>query len=286
MKILKKTRISTIFVSLTILCTGVLGKTISNPTQTPKKEANVKQLGKELLNLLQDLTKKYIKISCPCCPSNQSCAIETNTDAAIEEQQADRKKDIQRAIELIEKGADVNAINENGTSPLYLATLLDDLQLVKILLQKNAQLENEIMSPLIVNIMFGGKKEILDLLLAYGANVNAQINKIWHTPLMVAVSKNNLELTKLLLEKNADVNIQAAMIIPNIECSFTALNIAIAMNNIKIVELLLENGANPNIKSKVEIDTDDKKEKTALEQAKKEDSKKEIIDLLLRHGAK
>jgi len=70
-------------------------------------------------------------------------------------------------------GADVNTQNESGTTPLGWAG-------------------------------YYGYKELVELLIAEGADVNANSNGT--TPLNNAVSTDRLEVTALLIEKGADVN--------------------------------------------------------------------------------
>jgi ankyrin repeat protein len=80
--------------------------------------------------------------------------------------------------------------------------------------------------------------KIVQLLLAYGANVNGG-GWIVGYPLMEAAREGHFEIAKLLLEKGADVNIMA-------DEGFTALDAAIAKNRVEVVQLLLNKGANPN----------------------------------------
>jgi ankyrin repeat protein len=70
-------------------------------------------------------------------------------------------------------GSDVNAQNESGTTPLGWA-------------------------------VYYGYKELIELLIAEGADVNANSNG--RTPLHCAVLTDRLEATELLIEKGANVN--------------------------------------------------------------------------------
>ncbi|MFC1842891.1 ankyrin repeat domain-containing protein [Candidatus Dependentiae bacterium] len=294
MKILKKSLLSATLLVLITPCIKAESqdKTASNQVEAQKKETEAQKLGKELLDLLQGIVRKNLKMCCPCCPGNQSCTIDTKTalrqaqDDREDEKEQEKEKDIQKAIDLIEKGADVNYVTGMGASPLGAAVTLDNLELVKLLLQKNANPEpSDISSPLIANIIFGEKIEIAKLLIENGANVNFQTCN-GQTPLMLAITKNKLELVRLLIEKGADVNTQAKIEMASLKMSFTALAIAVGMQNLPMVELLLENGADPSIKNKDGQNQDKYKDgKTALEQAKEFDNK-ELIEILLKYEAK
>lgn len=89
---------------------------------------------------------------------------------------AAKEGDIDAVEEFLEKGADINMQNKDGSTALMWAA-------------------NE------------GFEEIVKLLLQKGAAVNIQDNA-GNTALMVAASKGFKEILKLLLQKGADVNMQ------------------------------------------------------------------------------
>jgi ankyrin repeat protein len=76
---------------------------------------------------------------------------------------------------LLSHGADVNAKDKFGLTPLHWATLHD----------------NEVSA---------------DVLLAHGADVNAKDDEVGNTPLIIAAGQGYEDVTKLLLAKGADVN--------------------------------------------------------------------------------
>jgi len=87
------------------------------------------------------------------------------------------KEDIDSLAKALEsKSGDLEAKNEQGKSPLYLA------------IEK-------------------GNTKIIALLLAAGADINTQ-EKFGYTPLAIAAMRGNLDLVKLLLEKGAKTNIE------------------------------------------------------------------------------
>ena len=79
-------------------------------------------------------------------------------------------------------------------------------------------------SPLLFAATFG-HKEIAELLIANGADVNTKIDKIGMTPLHIATGQGYKEIVELLIAKGADVNAK-----------------------VEITELLIANGADVNAK--------------------------------------
>ena len=76
-----------------------------------------------------------------------------------------------------------------------------------------------------------GNKEIAEMLIAKGANLNIQ-DEDGDVPLHIAVANGNNEIVELLLKKEADINIAGAY-------GLTPLHIAVAQDDKKTVALLL-----------------------------------------------
>jgi ankyrin repeat protein len=111
------------------------------------------------------------------------------------------------AIELIEQGADVDAAQGDGATPLHWAAYKIDLELVR-------------------------------MLLARGARPNA-VNRYGSSPLAEAVKAANLELVGLLLEAGADVDA------PNLDGE-TALMLAARTGSVEVAKRLVAHGADVN----------------------------------------
>ena len=79
---------------------------------------------------------------------------------------------------LLDNGADVNARDRNGSTPLFYATIEYD----------------------------GGKRDKVELLLDYGAKVDVKNLHDGGTPLHNSARCGNVEAAKLLLEAGANVN--------------------------------------------------------------------------------
>jgi ankyrin repeat protein len=115
------------------------------------------------------------------------------------------------------------------------------MQTVKYLLEtyKNININNLDMYGY-SSLHFASKSnyEITKILLEYGAHVNI-IGHNNFTPLYFAINGKNLEIIKLLIENGANVNI---LVIDNI----SPLHISININRKDITEILINNGANIN----------------------------------------
>jgi len=110
---------------------------------------------------------------------------------------------------LIEKGADINAQDNNGLTPQYQAAMLRNLKMVMLLLEKGADKEaqnNDGNTPLHV-ATHSGNEAMATLLLHNGADIEAQ-NNDGNTPLHVATHSGNETMATLLLQKGADIEAQ------------------------------------------------------------------------------
>ena len=120
--------------------------------------------------------------------------------------QAIDKNDTAQVLALIKNGADVNALDENGATPLSKACRWNYVGIVKILL-------------------------------ANGATVDAPRSKTGRTPLMVANAYlSGITVTKLLVEHGANVNASA-------DDGTTVLMFAAKYSKSDNVEYLLAHGA-------------------------------------------
>lgn len=143
---------------------------------------------------------------------------------------------------LILHGADVNHINGYGyyNSSIWLAKIANAYETGKVLIKHGArfdifdEIDNCYVSP-------DGTEhyENLDFLLKCGANPNQGTKDNIFSPLMYAVSKNNISAARLLLKYGADVNAVT-------KDGGTALRIAVILNLPEMAGLLIEYGADVN----------------------------------------
>ncbi len=125
-----------------------------------------------------------------------------------------------------------------------------------------------------------GQKQVIQLLIMRGVNVNARGN-FGETALMMASYWGHKDIVELLLRENADVNLQdnggaTALMMAVVEKEYL-YSIAGGGNRLQTVGMLLAAGALCNIR--------DNENKTALDYAK-QTGNKNIISLLERVEAK
>jgi ankyrin repeat protein len=151
---------------------------------------------------------------------------------------ADRKLD--RARELISKGANVNPRTTRYCTALHVATLNGPIDSVKLLVENGAVVnvgDNEGKTPL-HDAAVNNHTEIAEYLIEKGANVNARTN-FCGTPLHIAAAWGRKEMIGLLIEKGADINARDS----NGE---TAMHIAVRGYHAEIVKLLIDKKADIN----------------------------------------
>ncbi|KAE8454139.1 hypothetical protein EG329_005063 [Mollisiaceae sp. DMI_Dod_QoI] len=120
---------------------------------------------------------------------------------------------------------------------------------------------------------FGGKKDIVTILLQYGARPDTRANNMPHTALQIASRDGHKDIVDILLEYGADVNAPPAK-----DQGATALQFACIQGYLGSAFCLLENGANVNAPG-AEIDG-----RTALQGAA-EHGRLDMVQMLLNAGA-
>ena len=144
---------------------------------------------------------------------------------------------------LLNKGADVNAKDEDGETPLYRASFWNLVGIAKLLIENGADVNAKDtygFTPLYW-ASYKGYADIAKFLIDNGADVNAQNNYGW-APLYCALDLNQIGIAKLLIKNGADVDAQ------NKE-GWTPLHKAAFWEKIDIVKVLIENGVDPSIKN-------------------------------------
>ena len=121
---------------------------------------------------------------------------------------------------------------------------------------------------------FFGHKEVAELLIAEGAEVNVKNNRKV-TPLHIAARRDHKEVAEVLITKGANMNAK------NLN-GWTPLFNATSEGHMKTAELLIAEGANVNAK---EAEGRTRQGRTPLDWAIFF-NKTEIADLLRKHGGK
>lgn len=108
---------------------------------------------------------------------------------------------------LIEEGADINAKDNNGLSPLFFAALFEDWDSVKTLIEFGADINTKNInddSPLAFAVK-DKRNEMVYELIKLGADINIRCYR-GATPIFFAVFNKDWELAKFLKLHGADVN--------------------------------------------------------------------------------
>ena len=165
----------------------------------------------------------------------------TEPDGATALHWAAHRNDLEIAELLIRAGANVNAVNDYGVTPLYLACTNASSPMLEKLLNGGAN-PNVVLpsgeTPL-MTCSWTGSPDAVRLLLARGADVNARETRRGQTALMWALEQKHLEVTRALIEGEADVGARS-------KSGFTPLLFAAKQGELESVRILLAAGANVN----------------------------------------
>ena len=181
--------------------------------------------------------------------------------------------DLAQVEALLKEGADVNAHDKYGRSPLFIAVEADHRDVAELLIAHGADVNNIpcVSKSLICSasvtdylpLAAAANKEMAELLIAHGANVNAY-DTHGDTPLATA---RNKDIAELLIAHGADVRARHKAS----ECS--PLVNPVAGDRMDVVEVLLANGADVNANCATGI--------TPLYNV----GNKKMAELLIAHGA-
>lgn len=148
-------------------------------------------------------------------------------------------------LDLTEDYAINKLLLENGAHPknknLFYAIKSGNYDLVNLLIQYGADVNNKESFPLLLASIEIANLEIATLLIEKGANVNLPYGYEGTTPLIAAVKKGDLNLVMLFLEKGADINLKDEFQTP--------LMYAVSGGYFDIVKILLEKGADTAFKN-------------------------------------
>jgi len=146
-------------------------------------------------------------------------------------------------LDLIRGGADVNATNAYGRTPLMWASGLGCNKSLQVLLANRANVEakDALGQTALMNAAEAGQTEAVKVLIAHGANV-AGTNNLGYTPLFYAAKDGRIDALDILLEKGSAINAQDSS-------GDTALMVAVITAHTEVASALLRAGANPSLKA-------------------------------------
>jgi uncharacterized protein len=146
---------------------------------------------------------------------------------------------------LIDKKADVNTAQVDGTTALHWAIRSDDLEMTEMLLKAGARASaaNQAGATPMLLAAMNGNAAILNRLMQAGADPNAPISQTGDTPLMIAARTGTIDAVRVLLDHGAKVNVKETW------GGTTALMWAVSERHPDVARLLLDRGADVNAKS-------------------------------------
>ncbi|XP_055358620.1 ankyrin-3 isoform X48 [Betta splendens] len=148
---------------------------------------------------------------------------------------AARAGNLEKVLDYIKSGVEINICNQNGLNALHLASKEGHVEVVAELLKLGATVDAATKkgNTALHIASLAGQTEVVKELVTNGANVNAQ-SQNGFTPLYMAAQENHLEVVRFLLENSASQSMAT-------EDGFTPLAVALQQGHDQVVSLLLEN---------------------------------------------
>ncbi|XP_013764869.1 ankyrin-3 isoform X14 [Pundamilia nyererei] len=148
---------------------------------------------------------------------------------------AARAGNLEKVLDYLKSGVEINICNQNGLNALHLASKEGHVEVVAELLKLGATVDAATKkgNTALHIASLAGQTEVVKELVTNGANVNSQ-SQNGFTPLYMAAQENHLEVVRFLLENSASQSIAT-------EDGFTPLAVALQQGHDQVVSLLLEN---------------------------------------------
>ncbi|XP_073683772.1 ankyrin-1 isoform X1 [Garra rufa] len=157
------------------------------------------------------------------------------TDSNASYLRAARAGNIEKALDYIKSGVDINICNQNGLNALHLASKEGHVEVVAELIKIGAAVDAATKkgNTALHIASLAGQADVVKELVNNGANINAQ-SQNGFTPLYMAAQENHLDVVKFLLDNGSSQSIAT-------EDGFTPLAVALQQGHDQVVSLLLEN---------------------------------------------
>ncbi|ULT94536.1 hypothetical protein L3Y34_003779 [Caenorhabditis briggsae] len=155
---------------------------------------------------------------------------------------AARAGDLEKVLELLRAGTDINTSNANGLNSLHLASKEGHSEVVRELIKRQAQVDAATRkgNTALHIASLAGQSLIVTILVENGANVNVQsVNGF--TPLYMAAQENHEDVVRYLLNHGANQALST-------EDGFTPLAVALQQGHDRVVAVLLENDAKGKVR--------------------------------------
>ncbi|XP_042326247.1 ankyrin-2 [Sceloporus undulatus] len=169
------------------------------------------------------------------CNNGESKDLEALSDSNASFLRAARAGNLDKVVEFLKGGIDINTCNQNGLNALHLAAKEGHVGLVQELLERGSAVDSATKkgNTALHIASLAGQGEVVKVLVKEGANINAQ-SQNGFTPLYMAAQENHIEVVKYLLENGANQSTAT-------EDGFTPLAVALQQGHNQAVAILLEN---------------------------------------------
>ncbi|XP_065542282.1 ankyrin-2 isoform X10 [Lathamus discolor] len=169
------------------------------------------------------------------CNSEERKDPEAMSDSNASFLRAARAGNLDKVVEYLKSGIDINTCNQNGLNALHLAAKEGHVGLVQELLERGSAVDSATKkgNTALHIASLAGQAEVVKVLVKEGANINAQ-SQNGFTPLYMAAQENHIEVVKYLLENGANQSTAT-------EDGFTPLAVALQQGHNQAVAILLEN---------------------------------------------
>nr|XP_042698282.1 ankyrin-2 isoform X46 [Chrysemys picta bellii] len=167
--------------------------------------------------------------------SNQRRKRPKKSDSNASFLRAARAGNLDKVVEYLKGGIDINTCNQNGLNALHLAAKEGHVGLVQELLERGSAVDSATKkgNTALHIASLAGQAEVVKVLVKEGANINAQ-SQNGFTPLYMAAQENHIDVVKYLLENGANQSTAT-------EDGFTPLAVALQQGHNQAVAVLLEN---------------------------------------------
>ncbi|XP_052466875.1 ankyrin-3 isoform X2 [Carassius gibelio] len=168
-------------------------------------------------------------------PRKRSREPKKKTDSNASYLRAARAGNLEKALDYIKSGVDINICNQNGLNALHLAAKEGHVEVVAELIKLGATVDAATKkgNTALHIASLAGQADVVKVLVNNGAIINAQ-SQNGFTPLYMAAQENHLEVIKFLLDNGSSQSIAT-------EDGFTPLAVALQQGHDQVVSLLLEN---------------------------------------------
>ncbi|XP_038152955.1 ankyrin-3-like isoform X42 [Cyprinodon tularosa] len=166
----------------------------------------------------------------------KSREVKKKTDVNACYLRAARAGNLEKALDYLKNGVDINICNQNGLNALHLASKEGHVEVVAELIKQGANVDaatKQKGNTALHIASLAGQTDVVKELVTNGANVNAQ-SQNGFTPLYMAAQENHLEVVQFLLDNGSSQSIAT-------EDGFTPLAVALQQGHDQVVSLLLEN---------------------------------------------